>query len=214
MLNNKTTKRRVVYTILSRYITHQSLADALWLWEQQYAENSLCNLLPYMENIITYPEIHYHKGIVQRELLKGLHSPASLDLKPDPMLFMLKFRHKHNQPLPQADFLMVVFMNVLKAFIQESEQYHGNIRQQLRRDFKINGLSNQHLNDLLSVIEGQKEKLCHSYSQPMLKDILHTLYINICNILGPVRADTCLATAIQGAEKLPESKAVSPRVFL
>jgi hypothetical protein len=44
--------------------------------------------------------------------------------------------------------------------------------------------------------------------------LLHIVYLALCEVLGPVAADSVLAQAVQAAERLPEAAKHSPKLFL
>lgn len=214
MLDTKTQQLRVIHSVLNEYLSGEKLLDALWLWENDYADKPLAEIKHYIKNLARYQEISFYYTKIHHRLVTALVNPDSIPLLPSPKVDMLKYRHHRKENTVKLSPRLLVFSHLVLNFVTQAEKHQTNITQIFCQQAIPKTISALERQDLLALITRQVANITRPYSQALMTSILHQFYVTSCNQLGPIKTDECLSTAIQQTERLEEAQMISPRSLL
>jgi hypothetical protein len=90
-----------------------------------------------------------------------------------------------------------------------------NIKNGFSEGIKKLGIRPQHHDQLISLfLAPAKEVLIEDLTFGQLQAIVHLLYGQMCEYLGPISADSVMSEAVRQTEALHEAASCSPRSFL
>jgi hypothetical protein len=81
-------KRRIVYTILSDYITGEELRQVMILWQGEFSERSRYELNQFLGACRDVPGIQQNRHEILSRLVRMVMAADESDLKPDPINWM------------------------------------------------------------------------------------------------------------------------------
>lgn len=197
MLDTKTQQLRVIHSVLNEYLSGEKLLDALWLWENNYADKPLADIKHYIKSLARYQEISFYYTKIHHRLVTALVNPDSIPLLPSPKVDMLKYRHHRKDNATKPSPRLLVFSQLVLNFMTQAEKHQANIAQTFCQQAIPKTISTLERQDLLALITRQIPAVTRPYSQALMTAILHQLYVTGCNQLGPIKTDECLSTAIQ-----------------
>ena len=222
-------RRRAVFTALNAMMQGESLYNALWLWERQFANNNPIRLRHFVAELVQNNWLHGNAHKVYMNLLQCFMEDTT-QLLPDPYESMLNHKRALENHSPAAPGFrtmslasrpreMIVFESVLNDFLDAlgKMDLHGidTIMQSIRNDTPKIDLSEHQKRTLLAWIEARKDQVLNLVlEQAQMATIVNISYVVACKLLGPVKSDYFLARAIENAEKLPEAMDFTPRKLL
>lgn len=219
--NNHIVRRRAVYTALKSIILDESIYQALWIWEQQYSNEKSMRLRNYISDLAERGLLQGSTKVAYKNLVQSFMQDPSL-LAQDPYETML--RHQENNiyglQTPQLQPKeIVVFEEVVKRFmnllVQQDSLSIDNISKNITNDSINIDLSNYQKQFLLKWINAQgKMPLKIALSESQMSKILNNIYVIACELVGPIKSDNYLSSAIESAEKLPEAHDYPPHNLL
>jgi hypothetical protein len=114
---------------------------------------------------------------------------------------------------------ILVHAALMKHLIEDLQHFHGDQLDPVRQDLLV-------ALDKARLPASLKDQVRTAWTAPLtqawrieampgeLAELVHLLYIALCENLGPVDADRVLTAAVQQADRLPEARRYSPRKFL
>ena len=114
---------------------------------------------------------------------------------------------------------ILVHAALMKHLIDDLQHFHGDQLAPVRQDLLI-------ALDKTRLPASLKDQVRIAWTAPLtqswrieampgeLAELVHLLYIALCENLGPVDADRVITAAVQHADRLPEARRYSPRKFL
>jgi hypothetical protein len=122
-------------------------------------------------------------------------------------------------PARQIPPEQAVFSGLIRAILDEIQQFHSAVMEDFRTDsLKELGklrVSGQAKHDFKQAwLRPLQDEWQISATTTELAELMHLVYIGLCESIGPVEADQVLGRALRSAERLPEARIVSPKRFL
>ena len=195
-------KRRAVFTVLSDYLRGETLWEAMWRWQNQFADKSQYELNGFLSQCGDIPEIAANRPQLYRQLISQLMANSN-GLKPDPMEQMLQYRKQQEaQGVFSSDGA-----DWCQAFSSVLEHLFGQLRSDTARQVKRfaseqavrNGLPQNIAYAFTLWEQGGDPIAVQGAPLVQLKRLLNYVYIGLCEYLGPVDADRILSLSIRSA---------------
>ncbi|MEX8518598.1 MAG: hypothetical protein AB3X44_08810 [Leptothrix sp. (in: b-proteobacteria)] len=122
-------------------------------------------------------------------------------------------------PVRQLPPEQAVFSGLIRAILAEVQQFHSSVIEDFRTDsLKELGklrVSGQAKHDFKQAwLRPLQDEWQISATATELAELMHLIYIGLCESIGPVEADQVLARALRSTERLPEARSFSPKRFL
>lgn len=202
-----TTRRRAVFTVLSDYLSGDSLWQVLAQWESAYSKQSQFELNKFLANCSHIDAIAQNRSAIYRQMIALLMAPDVQRLKADPLPELELFkkqgfstqsvvrpkslRPQDVQSRPAFAALMAELLDAVRSDTQlRLQRYLQDQMQslQLAQDIRMG---------VMLWLE-ERDKLPDMQIDLLtMRKLVNTLYIGLCESLGPVQADHILNSAVQ-----------------
>jgi hypothetical protein len=212
-----TTRRRAIYTGLTRHFAEDELLAALTLWESKYANKPSFALNEFLGELASTTERKLERAKLYRELVGALTGPLSA-LLPDPEPLLIDWRQRTGviTPLPAT----ATDSQARHTFEALSRVLFNDLETELLPRFRrfaagnLGGLdvNNEQRVRVRAWLEQGAEFQLTGLGLVPLQQLLNLLYIGLCEYLGPVVADQRLSRAVYQVET--QHLAFSPRKLL
>ena len=199
-------KRRAVFTVLSEFVQGDDLWRAMWRWQHNYADKSQFELNAFLSDCRDIAEIAANRSTLYRQLI-GLLMDKKADLKPDPMIDMMRFRSEsagHDTPAGQnmaeeGDW-SESFSVVLRALFAQLRSDTARLVKHYATEQATRNKLPKELTYEFTLWDQGKLLCVNGVPLPDLRRLLNFIYIGLCESLGPVEADLVLSAAIREAQ--------------
>jgi hypothetical protein len=140
-------------------------------------------------------------------------APAVAVLPPEPVVVPMI------EPDPPKAPEVEVFAALIHFVVERMAHYHANDWAPLRADAlqamdrsRLPAALRQQLHQAWAAPSDKAWKVEASAKE--LSEVVHQIYVALCENLGPVDADRIMTGAVQTAERLPQARQFSPKKFL
>ncbi|MCP8899809.1 hypothetical protein [Gilvimarinus xylanilyticus] len=188
-------KRRIVYTALAEFLKGDDLAAAFRLWEQSYAAQPVYALNEFVGRLNHLPGLNGRRKDVIRSLLRLHQQPQGL--LPDPVKVNVS-------PAPASperlDRVFEHFLVALEMVLPRESFVQLRLNFLLRLDgIKLNPAIKSRLRQWF---DGDDVKRVFSVvcTAPEMRRVVNQLYVVMCELFGPVRADDILEACVEWLE--------------
>lgn len=209
-------KRQIVYTVLARFLKDDELLQALQMWERHYAGKPLFALNDYVASLARFNALIGKRKEVIRELVSLSQNPQGL--LPDPIDKLAGYkkglRNTEGLGNERLDAAFEHFLVALETVLS-SEDF-------LR--LRLHFLVSLGQTDLPPAIksrlrawfdsDGGSKSFTIACSSAEIRKIVNRLYVAMCEIFGPVRADDNLEKVFLWLERYQPLCVSSVRRFL
>ena len=194
-------KRRAVYTVLSDVAEGAELWQAMWCWQDRYAQKSQFELNGFLSDCQHLPAIARDRSGLYRRLISSMMLAES-SLKPDPFDEMQAFAEKTlpSEPSPTAasgdDWSSVVshtLHGIFGALRSDTASAVGRYAMEQANRHRLQ----PELNYAFTLWLGNRQPLeLAGVALAPIRQLLNYIYIALCETLGPVEADRILSAAV------------------
>lgn len=229
-------KRRAIYTALSEFMNGDDLLNAMCLWQEEYADAPRHANNKFVSQILNGTLLASKHAVVHLKITTVLLEKEPV-LKPDPLtdmhdyLVRKKGREYADKVLNDAINSVVTTTTSdgahknVKAFELLVNEFINNIARTDKEHFsglnvamsnaaKTLNRDNDQLLELINWFEGLSLNIPDRIDTDTLRSVLNAGYIEACNKVGPVVADTALSDAVKKVEMDVSIKPFSPRDLL
>lgn len=229
-------KRRAVYTALSEFISGDDLLKAMCLWQEEYADAPRHANNQFVAQVLNGTLLASKHAVIHLKLTTILLEKDPI-LKPDPLtdmhdyLVRKKGRDHADKVLDHAINSVVATTTQdgthknVKAFELLVNEFINNVAQTDKEHFaglnvamsnaaKTLNRDNDKLLSLIEWFEGLSLSIPNRIDTDTLRSVLNAGYVEACNKVGPVVADTALSDAVKKVELDVSIKPFSPRDLL
>lgn len=193
-------RRRAVFTVLSEVLSDQTLWEVMWHWQNHYSEKPQFELNHFLADCNNVPEIAENRSWLYRQLI-GLLMNKSSELKPDPWEDMRSYEIASGyisadySDLPDWSLVFSSVINTLEIQLRSDNQ-----RTVYR--YVIDNLERKKCSPALVTAFKQWTREGNlidvkTIEKHELKTLINLFYVAMCELLGPVKGDKILSTAIQ-----------------
>lgn len=236
-------RRKAIYSGLADFLEKEEVLSALWIWEKEFGKTSSAfdSLYSFTKRVCEQFNRANIRSEIHNSLLNAMLMPEN-ELGADPHREMLAMQSTSpaavkvaappkiesvvttkvpveeelakNAPAPNVVF-SVLLQSILTQIDKQRKEDGVECRNYLAEIILKLQLSSIANIELRGFILTQKPKfLLKAYSREQMSQLLHILYVWMCQCVGPVMSDNIMATALRSAEALPESSQFSPRSLL
>lgn len=221
----KAFQRRAIATALTSFLDDEQLLRALWQWEQHASSGPALALNYFIRLLADTYDLQEQQRKLHRDLITALAQPAD-NLLPDPWPRMVAYRNHHYRtqtpattpalPIPAQT---LVFKSLLQRFLAALALAAPEQITALREQLALYCLQQPDCSDacreeLAAWLCQGRARLTLNYPLVGLRGVLNHVYVLVCTLLGPVKADQLLATSLTETETLAESRQFNPRKLL
>lgn len=206
------TRRRAVFTVLSDYVQDDALWQALAQWEAGYSGQSQFELNKFLANCSYIDAIAKNRTAIYRQMIALLMAPENQRLKPDPIreLELYKKQGFTAQKLSRTKTLTLQDIQSKPAFSALTAELLDAVRSDTQQRLK------RYLQDQMASLQleqgvrmgvmlwlDERDKLPDMQIDLLtMRKLVNTLYIGLCESLGPVQADQILNAAAARVTRL------------
>lgn len=209
-----TNRRRAIYFGLCEMLPPEVALKAVKIWQSEFSDKPVYALQPFITRLGSEFNFDIPRNVIQRTLINALNVDIS-ELPPDP----LKNEDIDRPYLIATRETARVFSMLVTSAIRIAESQDAttnlNIKNAFSEGIKSLGFRPQYHDQLMSLfLAPVKEVLIEDLTVAQLQDIVHLLYVQMCEYLGPISADSIMSEAVRLTEALPEAASCPPRSFL
>jgi hypothetical protein len=199
------TARMRIESGLSAVLGPAEVDAAMAMWDQRFAKLKNVPLIEFVNAVATLLGLPVRQRHELRLALYRALSPDDDTATPAPSAVS-----KPAGIAPQVAVTAYVCEQLMSAVRQHAPGANSALLETLRQ-----GVSESEL-ALVGCLSQRLVLRQHieAWSESALVDLVHRLYVAVCEAIGPVPADRMLAAAIQAASMLPEAQSFSPRRLL
>ena len=195
------TRRRAIYTGLSRYLPETELLPIMSFWEAHYAEKPAFALNEFLAEVAKRCSHKLERASLYRELITIMNGPAAA-LLPDPLVQLEAWRkgagcgaEEVSGPDAQARETFEALSAVLFAALPEVHLFAfrrlvasklGEMEVETELRLRLRAWLEQ---------GGSLARIALTVQQ--LRSLLTIIYSGLCEVFGPVQADQLLSTAVR-----------------
>ncbi|MDO3386777.1 hypothetical protein QWI17_13100 [Gilvimarinus sp. SDUM040013] len=212
-------KRRIVFTALSKFMQGDDLSKAFRLWEKQYSDKPVYALNEFVGKLSELSSSVGPRKEVIRTLLNLSQDPGAAALLPDPSpssgISYEPATAKSEAEYPER--LDKVFENFLVAL---EKVLPSDAFLQLRLNFLVR-LGDMNLNPTLKArlrlwfdSDGGGKVFSVMCTSPEIRRVVNQLYVVMCELYGPMRADDTLEKCVAWLEAYHPQSVRDVRRFL
>lgn len=210
-------KRRVIFTVLSDYVSEKDLWTVMWRWQNTYADRSRYELNQFLNDCKDMPLIMANRVQILTTLVRMVMNPDTTALKVDPIQEMMAFQSNQSsqttshseKPVSVENISTTVSKNTssIPAFNQLTAEVATILLNGLRSDqsanvraYALSAIKRKKLPDVIYAMLEQPGKPSMSRKEEIkIKDarqLINFIYIGCCEVLGPVEADQLLSDCV------------------
>jgi hypothetical protein len=209
-----TKRRRAIYFGLCDMLPPEVALKGVKIWQSEFSDKPVYALQPFITRLGSEFDFDTPRNVIQRTLINALNVDIS-ELPPDP----LKNEDIDRPYLVATGETARVFSQLITNAIRMADSQDTtatlNIKNAFSKGVRKLGIRSQHHDQLLSIfLAPAKEALIEDLTFSQIQDIVHLLYVQMCEYLGPITADRIMSEAVRLTEALPESATCPPRSFL
>lgn len=200
------TRRRAIFTALSKYLPEAELMPILSFWEANYAEKPPFALNEFLGEVAKRCSNQLERASLYRELIAIMHGPV-INLLPDPLPQLEAWREGAGATAEEVSGIDVQARQTFEAltarlFAALPENRLPGFRRQLGgRLREIAGTSETRLRIRAWLDQGGSLGRVGLDLQ-QFRGLLNLIYTGLCEELGPVQADQLLSQAVRQTEQL------------
>jgi hypothetical protein len=196
-------KRRAVFTTLSTVLEGDELWQAMWAWQNRYANRSQYELNGFFNEIRHLRAIADNRATLYRQLI-ALLMGDNQPLKPDPLPQMEAYRERFGMVDLEVGVSDASWVDGFRIVLNQLyQQAPAETWRKVRAYAEDQGQRKRLPQELLYAFslwsEGRKVNNPVEAGLPELRDLLNLLYVGMCEQLGPVVADKMLSRAVNTA---------------
>jgi len=233
--NETSRRRRAINRAFSNYLSQPQLLDALWLWENEYAQGSAFELADFLHAICNTAELRAKQSEIRRSLIRHMAQPLK-ELGPDPRPLMRDYAFTvkgspstktpgeggaiQDAPLakvsatnPATAVMLFVLGHVLDGMLNRNPAYAARLRKWLAMNLQTLKLA-LGTKELANWLLNQTDMPAAAMRGEDMRRVVNLLYVGACEYFGPNLADTMLHEAIHAAESLPAARHYAPKELL
>ncbi|HEY7884098.1 MAG TPA: hypothetical protein VIC08_04025 [Cellvibrionaceae bacterium] len=211
-------KRQIVYTVLTRFLQGDELLEALHIWERQYAVKPLFALNDYVAALTRFPGVAGQRKAVIRDLVSLSQKPDGL--LSDPIDKLNNFRRENFSELESVvaterlDKMFEHFLVALETVL--STEDFLKLRLNLLVSLGETNLNATLKNRLRAWFDsdGGSKPFSIVCSSGEVRKIVNRIYVVMCEIFGPMRADEILELIFLWLERYQPQCVTAVRRFL
>lgn len=209
-----TLRRRAIFHGLCEIMPRNEAQKAVGIWQTDFSDKPVYALQPFISRITTGFGLDVPRNIIQRALINAL-SLNEADLPEDP-LSNTAIETTYLRASRETDIVFTsLFLKLLSSTENQNVGVILNIRTELVEQVKRMSIKRDVQEKLITTIhEPQTENLISGLSVEQMKTVLHFIYVDLCEFIGPVRADQIMSESIKQTHELPETSICNPRDFL
>lgn len=194
-------KRRAVFTVLSEFLSGDDLWDAMWRWQNGYADKSQFELNAFLSECRDIPQVALNRSALYRKLI-GILMSNNARLLADPVQdmqnYLQRMRAEGKTDDPQAvpsDWTQTFSMVLRDIFAQLRSDTARSVKNYAAEQGSRHRLS-QSFMYAFTLWDMDKRMDVSGVTLSDLKKLLNFIYIGLCESLGPVDADRILGSVI------------------
>jgi len=200
------TRRRAIYTGLSRHLPEAELLPILSFWEANYAEKPAFALNEFLGEVAKRCSNQLERASLYRELIAIMHGPA-INLLPDPLQQLEAWRQGAGATAEEVSGIDVQARQTFEAltnrlFAALPESRVAGFRRQLGSRLAELGGSGETRLRIRAWLEQGGSLARVGLDLQQFRGLLNLIYSGLCEELGPVQADQLLSQAVRQAEQL------------
>lgn len=207
-------KRRAVYTGLRPYLNDHDVIDALKLWEVEYSDKSSVALTGFITVICHKDELKRKRTRILTSLLKAMELKEG-ELLADPydtIIGAYKLVAGEQLSVDNKTGVFARFFETLAEKLNEKDAMRMRAYViQAAGKLDLSPLNHKRLCDW---VDKKTKTLSGQYDVNILRDIISSSYVSMCQLEGPVKTDQLLSQAIAEVEAFADSKQVNLHDFL
>lgn len=215
---NITHRRRAIYTGLKPFLKPAELMQALKYWELEFSTKPTYAVNVFISRCCTTPDLKARRSEMLRSVVNAMDLDES-QLLPDPgsQINTLLFEENNRREGGGAsvDIQTRMFMALVSKYfslIGSEAARHTRLRVS-ERLFEIK-TRERRVSAMHDYISGKSNTLETSFYLDFLQQVFNLIYVETCDAIGPVKADSCLAMALRTTEPIAAESAFNLRQFL
>lgn len=188
-------RRRAIVTGLQPYLQHDQLQQMLALWEQEFAHLPASALHRFIIKCCHTESLKQQRMDMLRSVIQA-HDMPEEKLLPDPRALFAQA--DENAP----DEATKVFCELMQKIFQKSgADIHQALRRILIEHLPRLTLSPKQLLSVNQWLHGHQSSPGIPLPQAGMRAMVSLVYVDLCEYLGPVKADLLLASAVTETEQ-------------
>jgi hypothetical protein len=209
-------KRRAIYTVLSEVVSEKKLLDVMWHWQNTYSDKSQFELNKFLSDCNSIPEIANRRSELYRKIIVLLVT-KNMELKNDPWPLMLDY-HKdkiNNISSVASDNWSEIFTMVMtELFSRLNLDTQRSVSHYVIQNLVKLKLPNSLVYSFHTWTDQRNNINAQEADRTQLKKLLNLIYIAICELIGPVKADQFLSDSIKKAYSFHNDSDLDARLLL
>jgi len=184
-MKNPAEVHNIIYNTLSSYLSSNELTEAITIWEENYSKLSQLRLNAYMNDIKDLGSVQENKQLIYRLITKQLLEDG------------LTTREVVDKTQKASDDnLCCTFIVFAKHMLSEIRSDQQSIAishvQTLLRSKKT---SSKDIKDIITALKTPASAQCDIPAK-VLRQAINQIYMVLCEVIGPVQADSILNKAV------------------
>ena len=195
------TRRRAIYTGLSRYLPEAELLPIMSFWEAHYAEKPAFALNEFLAEVAKRCSQKLERASLYRELITIMNGPATA-LLPDPLQQLEAWRkgagagaQEVSGPDAQARETFEALSGVLFAALPEAHRF--TFRRLVAAQLAEMDVETELRLRLRAWLEQGGSLVRIGLTVQQLRSLLTLIYSGLCEVFGLVQADQLLSAAVR-----------------
>jgi hypothetical protein len=217
--NERSRRRRAVYSALQPFMSQQHLVAALWLWEEGFAGGSAFQISGYLHALCVTEELRGMQSELRRALIR--YMAQSLDeLGPDPWPLMRQEASRtSNDDAPDStspvnEVLAGTINFLLDALLNINPVYASRVRALTLEKLVRTNLDIGARAEVTDWLSGRQQRIVGTIPLAAMQGLVNLVYVFACEYFGPRDVDRVLADAVRAMETTPAGRQFNPRQLL
>jgi hypothetical protein len=209
-----TLRRRAIYHGLREIMPQNEALKAVEIWQTDFSDKPVYALQPFITRVTAGFGLDVPRNIIQRALINALSLNVA-DLPDDPLSNKI-IETPYLRASRETDIVFTtLFLKLLSSTENQNVGVILNIRTKLVEQIKRMSIKRDLQEKLIATIhEPHTKNSISGLSVEQMKTILHFIYVDLCEYIGPVLADQIMSESIKHTHELPEASTCNPRDFL
>lgn len=216
---NEIEKRKIiVFNVLRLFLDNIELDQALSIWDNEFDQNDSVSYNSFLNKICTTPHLNEKKIEILVSITKGLKNG-------------IDFNHSQNNGNGNGNGIATsnhsnsyensqirIFEHILNRLVSDlsnsDSEILNKITDRVSDSVKKLNMTNTQKTQILNFISRKTPRFYTDIKMKDQREVLHSVYVYGCELVGPIKADKIMSQTIKSAESLPEAKVISPKNWL
>lgn len=194
-MKNQAKIKKIIHTALADYLAPNELASAINLWEKKYSQLSQLRLNAFISEIITLGEISNNRQKIYRHITKQLLESNDSEKE------MNGEANTRNKKISLNKTFVLFARCMLEEIRSDQQAIAISHVQTLLRSKGIAEKDIETISNSLHTGSGTNFVIKTKY----LRQAINQIYIVLCELIGPVRADRILNKSVSNTSQTEEN---------